>query len=403
MYWTNGPREREHMTDEARVDELLTRRVDTIYPSYDALKKVLMSGKKLKLYQGFDPTGSRLHLGHTIGMRNLQSFAELGHEVIVLFGTGTVLVGDPSQRDTGRALITQEEIEANLKTWKEQVARVIDLDKVEIRFNGDWLVPLTLKDIIHIASNISAAHLFKRESFTRRIEAGDPVWYHETMYPLLQGYDSVAMDVDLEIGGTDQMFNMLVGRELQKKINNREKYVMTNPMVLGTDGKQMSKSSGNCIWLDDNARDMYGKTMSLPDEQTGVYFRMFTSIPLADIDSLVNDPLTAKKRLAHEIAAQFHGKAAADEAQKYFEDTVQGDALPEDIPDVVLPQTGDMLVLDLLKQLDLGVSSGDMKRTVKQGGVKLNGEKLTDMNAAVSVSDGDVVTFGKRTYRRIHS
>ena len=215
-------------------NDILSRRVDKVLPSKSELEK-LISTKKIRLYQGFDPTGSRLHLGHSIGLRKLMNFANAGHEVIFLFGTGTVLVGDPSERETGRTLITQEEIEKNIETWKEQVKTIVDFDKISIKQNGDWLVPLKLKDIVNIASKISAVQLFKRDSFQKRIEKGDTVWYHETMYPLLQGYDSVVMDVDLEIGGTDQVFNMLVGRELQKKMNNRNKYVLTTPMIVGID------------------------------------------------------------------------------------------------------------------------------------------------------------------------
>ncbi|OGC67471.1 tyrosine--tRNA ligase, partial [candidate division WWE3 bacterium RIFCSPLOWO2_02_FULL_53_10] len=214
-----------------------------------------------------------------IGLRKLMDFANLGHEVIFLFGTGTVLVGDPSLRDSGRKGITQEEIEKNIKDWKRQAAPLVDFEKVAIKQNGDWLVPLTLKDIIKIASNISALQLFKRDMFQRRLRRGDTVWYHETMYPLLQGYDSVVMDVDLEVGGTDQEFNMLIGRDLQRKMNNKEKYVLCTPMILGTDGKQMSKSSGNCVWLDDSPQDMFGKIMSMPDNQTVPYLTLVTNLP----------------------------------------------------------------------------------------------------------------------------
>ncbi|OHA67495.1 MAG: tyrosine--tRNA ligase, partial [Candidatus Wildermuthbacteria bacterium RIFCSPHIGHO2_02_FULL_47_12] len=193
------------MRDALSIDEILTRRVEKVLPAKEGLLQ-LMSKRKIRLYQGFDPTGSRLHLGHSIGLRKLMEFANLGHEVIFLFGTGTVLVGDPSLRDSARKPITQAEIEKNIKDWKRQAAPLVDFEKVSIKENGDWLIPLTLKEIIGIASNISSLQLFKREMFQRRLQRGDTVWYHETMYPLLQGYDSVVMDVDLEIGGTDQEF-----------------------------------------------------------------------------------------------------------------------------------------------------------------------------------------------------
>src|SRR3990167_3990632 len=299
------------------LDQVMRRRVEKILPNRDGLKK-LMGERKIRIYQGFDPTGSRLHLGHSIGIRKLMDFANLGHEVIFLFGTGTVLVGDPSLRDSARKPITQAEIEKNIKDWKRQAAPLVDFEKVSIKENGDWLIPLTLKEIIGIASNISSLQLFKREMFQRRLQRGDTVWYHETMYPLLQGYDSVVMDVDLEIGGTDQEFNMLIGRELQRKMNNREKFVLTVPMILGTDGGQMSKTTGNCVWLDDTAIEMFAKLMAVRDELMPDYFEFFTDKIMPEAE-----PMEAKKQLALEITRQFHGQNQAQAAQKRFEQTFQ--------------------------------------------------------------------------------
>lgn len=374
--------------------DLLARRVSKILPDKARLEKVL-SQKKIRLYQGFDPTFNQLHLGHTIGFRKLMDFARAGHEVIFLFGTGTVLAGDPSERDIGRKLITQEEIDANIKTWKEQVSKIVDFDLVTIKQNGDWLVPLTLKDIIKIASNISAVQLFKREMFTRRIAKGDTVWYHETMYPLLQGYDSVAMDVDLEIGGTDQEFNMLVGRELQKKMNNREKYVLTTPMIVGTDGKTMSKTSGNCIWLTDTPENMYTKLMGVKDELIATYFELLTDIPMEEIESLdPTKPVENKKKLAFDITRQFHGKEGARKAQTHFESVVQVKAVnPNDVP-IIIKAT----LLDTLKESNLGVSNGEIRRVIEQGGVEIDGVKITNPNATIS---GDMIKFGKNIRRRL--
>lgn len=383
-----------------KIDELLTRRVDQILPAKSDLEQLLRSGKKIRLYQGFDPTGVKLHLGHSIGMRNLQSFAELGHEVIVLFGTGTVLVGDPSERNTGRKLISQEEINENIKNWKDQVSKLIDFDLVTIKYNGDWLIPLTLKDIIYLASHISAVQLFKRDSFTNRLKKGDTVWFHETFYPLLQGYDSVVMDVDLEIGGTDQTFNMLVGRELQKKIHNRDKYVLTNPMILGTDGHQMSKTSGNCIWLDDSAEDMYGKTMSIPDQQIPIYARLLTDIPIEEIQAFSEDtPLENKKRIAREITKQFHGEKLASMAEKQFQTTVQDKQLPTDIPEISL--RGIKILVKFLEEANLGSSNSQRKRLVTQGGVEIDGKKYTQPQAELEFKPGMVIKYGKRTYVKI--
>lgn len=294
------------------TEGLLERRVAKVLPDKAGLSKLLDS-KKIRMYQGFDPTGGRLHLGHSIGLLKLMEFAEAGHEVIFVFGTGTVLVGDPSLRDTARTLITEEEIATNIKNWQTQTKPIVDFNKVHIKMNGDWLTKLSLQEIIKIASNISAVQLFKRDSFTRRLEKGDTVWYHETLYPLLQGYDSVAMDVDLELGGTDQEFNMLVGRELQKKMNSREKYVLETPMILGTDGKQMSKSSGNCVWLDDTPDDMFGKLMRVADDQIIDYAWLCSNMPLKEAqdlqDQLENgvNPRDVKEKMAVAITTMYHG------------------------------------------------------------------------------------------------
>lgn len=375
--------------------DLLTRRVAKILPSKEGLEALIKSKQKIRVYQGFDPTFNQLHLGHTIGFRKLMDFARAGHEVIFLFGTGTVLAGDPSERDTGRKLITQEEIDHNIATWKEQVSKIVDFDLVTIKQNGDWLTNLKLKDIINIASNISATQLFKRDSFTRRISKGDVVWYHETMYPLLQGYDSVAMDVDLEIGGTDQEFNMLVGRELQRKMNGHEKFVLTTPMINGTDGKQMSKSVGNCIWLTDAPEVIYTKIMAMHDSMITTYFELLTDIPLAEIQALdPTQPVANKQRLAFEIVRQLHSPADASRAEHHFETVVRTKAV--DVNEAPIKIRGTLL--ETLKQANLGVSNGELKRTIEQGGVEVDDVKHTDPTAPLS---GSVIKFGKNIRRKL--
>lgn len=389
------------------IEEVLTRRIEKILPSKEGLAK-LMGEKKIRLYQGFDPTGARLHLGHSVGIRKLMDFANAGHEVIFLFGTGTVLVGDPSQRDSARKIITQEEINENIKDWKRQTAKLIDFDKVKIKQNGDWLTKLNLKDIIQIASNISAVQLFKREMFQRRLAKGDTVWYHETMYPLLQGYDSVVMDVDLEIGGTDQEFNMLIGRELQRKMNNREKFVLTTPMIVGTDGKQMSKTSGNCVWLNDNADEMFGKIMSLPDDQIVIYMEMVTDIPLSRIEEvkrgLLNGsvhPMEAKKELAMAVVAQFNGIEQAKKIRENFERTFQERETPKEIPALSLSEV-EGTVVDLLEKSNLLESRGEIKRLIDQKGISINELPITDYNLPVTdLKTGDIIKIGKRKWLKL--
>ena len=384
--------------------ELLSRRVEKILPSREGLEK-LMSQRKIRLYQGFDPTGTKLHLGHSIGLRKLMEFADAGHEVIFLFGTGTVLVGDPSQRDSARKLITQEEIDKNIKDWKSQAEKIVDFDKVKIKQNGDWLIPLTLKDVINIASNISAVQLFKREMFQRRIARGDTIWYHETMYPLLQGYDSVAMDVDLEIGGTDQEFNMLVGRELMKKMKRKEKFVLTTPMILGTDGKQMSKTSGNCIWLTDSAQDMFGKIMSIPDEQIIPHMELVSNIQLIRVEKVKSEiasgklhPMDAKKELALDVVSRFHGKTQAESAKVNFEKTIQAGETPAEIPVFKLSSLPEnATIIDLLEKSKTVSSRGEGRRLIEQGAVSLNGQVINDLRFMIYEKPG-TLKVGKRKW-----
>lgn len=368
------------------IDQVLIKGVEQILPSKEGLKK-LMQQKKIRLYLGIDPTATRLHLGHTVMLRKLQQFADLGHEAILLFGTGTVLVGDPSQRATGRKQITPEEINQNIKTWKKQVEPIIDFKTVQIKYNGDWLLKLSLKELVQIASKISAVQLFKREMFQRRLKLGDTIWYHETMYPLLQGYDSVVMDVDLELGGTDQTFNMLIGRELQQKINHKEKYVLAGKMIMGTDGKPMSKTSGNCIWLTDTAEDMFGKLMAVRDELMPDYFEFFT-----DKTMPLGEPLTVKKQLALEITQQYHGLSKAQAAQKHFETTFQ----KKDPEYKKTIKAKDNLMLTVAS---LVASNSQAKRLIFQGAVDVNNKKINDLNFKLKI--GDKIKVGQRIFVQI--
>ena len=383
-----------------KTDEILTRRVEKVLPNKKTLK-ALMQKQKIKLYQGFDPTGGRLHLGHSIGIRKLMEFANAGHEVIFLFGTGTVLVGDPSQRDSGRPLITEKEIEANIKTWKEQVSPLVNFEKVKIMENGEWLTNMSLKDFILIASKISAVQLFKREMFQKRLDRGDTIWYHETMYPLLQGYDSVAMNVDLEIGGTDQEFNMLIGRELQSKINSKEKFVLTMPMILGTDGKQMSKTTGNCVWLDDKPNDMFGKLMSIPDKQIISYMELATNTPTDKIGETEKNlksgkinPINAKKELAYTVVEELHSLDDAKSARAYFEKTFQ-----ESQPEYKTEWTfsGNATITDMVS--DIVGSKSEAKRLISQKAVDIGGITVLDPN--IALEGGEKIKIGKKEFRKV--
>lgn len=382
---------------EDLVRQTLVGGVEKIYPSREALEKLLKQ-RKVRLYLGIDPTGSRLHLGHTVPLRKLQEFADLGHEAILLIGTGTVLVGDPSQRSEARKQITEGAIQKNISTWKRQAEKIIDFSKVQIKQNSDWLLKLTMRDLIKIAANVSAVQLFKRDMFQERLKRGDTVWAHEILYPLLQGYDSVALDVDLEIGGTDQTFNMLIGRELLQKMRGKEKYILTVPMILGTNGKPMSKTSGNCVWIEDEPAEMYGKLMSIPDEQINSYLELVTDLSqekLSQAEKL--DPLVKKNLLALSVVRMYHGEKAAQKSQKEFERIFSEGKIPEDAATWRL--AGQKINLsEVLVAKGIVKSKSEVRRLLSQGGITLSDRKLSD--PSVTLEPG-VLRVGKRFFAKI--
>lgn len=382
---------------DQKIKEVLTRGVEQVLPDKEGLAK-LMKKRKIRIYHGIDPTSNKLHLGHTVSLRKLQEFADLGHEAILVVGTGTVLTGDPSLRGQARPKISEKEIKENIKTWKEQASKVLDFSKVKIKYNGDWLLRLSLKEIVKIASHVSAIKLFQREMFQRRIKTGDTVWTHEAFYPLLQGYDSVFLDVDLEIGGTDQTFNMLIGRELQQKMRKREKFVMILPMILGTDGKQMSKTSDNCVWITDSADQMFGKIMSIPDSLVSSYFKVLTDISLSEIKNLsLRD---AKARLAKEIVSIYHNKNSALKAEEEFNRIFKEKKLPSSIPTTSIKEK-ELNILDLLIKIKLAPSRAEAKRLIEQGGIKINSKTQQDWRKTIKIKKGEVIQVGKRKFLKI--
>jgi len=385
------------VTDSKKISEVLTRGVVEVLPSKEALAR-LMKRQRIRLYLGIDPTAPRLHLGHTIPIRKLQEFAELGHEAILVIGTGTVLAGDPSAREKTRILITEKEIKKNIKDWKKQAGKVLDFSKVKIRYNGDWLLKLKLRDIVQIARHISAIKLFQRDMFQERLKKGGTVWTHETLYPLLQGYDSVALNTDLEIGGTDQVFNMLIGRELQEKMRSREKFVLTTPLVLGIDGKPMSKSSGNCVWIEDSASQMFGKIMSIPDELIRDYFALLTRIPTEEVKK--GNPRDLKAKLAKEIVRIYHGEKAAKKAEEEFNKVFREKGLPSKIAAFETSKKVYPLV-DLLFEAKLAPSKSEARRVILQGGVKIDGEIKKDWKEKVKTEEGMIIQVGKRKFLKI--
>lgn len=385
--------------------EILVRGVDQVLPSLQGLS-ALMQKKKIRLYLGIDPTGNQLHLGHAVVLRKLQQFAEAGHEVILLIGSGTVKIGDPTGRDKTRPMLTDEDIESNFQSWKEQASKVLDFSRIEIRRNGDWLDKLQFADMVRLMARATVQQLMERDMFQDRLKNNLPIFAHEIMYPLLQGYDSVVMDVDLELGGSDQLFNMMMGRQLQSEINGREKFVMTIPLLVGSDGRKMGKSLGNFIGLTETPENMFGKLMSLVDTVVPQYFRLLSNLSSEEIEAIERaltsgdlHPMEAKKRLALDITAQYHSEEAAQNAQEYFEKTVQNQEIPEDIPSLVVHDS--LSVLDLVMQTGVFTSRSEAKRLIEQGGVELAGKKLKDFQETVRPEPGSVLRAGKRRWFRI--
>ena len=358
-------------TDERAVDELLTRGVEKVIPRELAQKK-LYSGERLRVYWGIDPTGTKLHLGHTAPLRKLKQFSNLGHQVIFLVGSFTAMVGDPSGRDVMRAPLTREQVRENFKDYKRQAQNVIDFSKAEIRYNDEWLSALTFEQILKLASTLTVGQMLARDMFQKRIQENKPIALHEFLYPLMVGYDSVVLDVDAELGGSDQEFNMLVGRDLQKALGKRDKFVLTAKLIEGTDGRKMSKTYDNAIYLDDAPADMYGKLMSVRDELVPVYFETLTGVPMAEVEKILKGhPKEAKQRLAKEIVALYHGKDAAEKAEAGF-------MKPDDAVSITIME-GQKL-RDIAQQLQLSMS--EMRRLVDQGAIEVvGGERLSSIDA----------------------
>ena len=396
-------------TDEKLINTFLERGVDSIYPSKDALKKKLLSGEKIKAYQGFDPTGPYLHVGHAMGIRALRLLQQLGHEAIFLVGDFTTLVGDPD-KDSARPLMTEEQVQKNMASWKEQAAQLIDFEgenPVKFMRNHEWLSKIGLADLIKLLSNATVQQMIERDLFAKRLQKNSPIGLQEFIYPLMQGFDSVAMGVDLEIGGTDQTFNMLMGRELVKRYLGKDKFVRTNEMMEAPDALTMSKTKGNGINLADKSEVMYGKAMSYPDELITKCLRLLTDVPMEEIweiNKKIQDgenPMTFKKLMAFEVVKIIKGAEEADKAQKHFERTVQKKDISDEDTEIVTV-SGTMSVTEFLrKALKDSKSASHIKRIVEQGGVEVNGKKVASIQIEIEFTPGTVVKFGKRKYFKV--
>ncbi len=405
------------ITDKEGVNNLLNRGVENVYPNREYLEKELLSGKRLRIYAGFDPTAESLHIGNAIQLKKLADFQKLGHEIIFLIGDFTGMIGDPTDKTSTRKKLTREEVEKNLKNYKKQAAAYIDFageNPALVKYNNDWLGKMTFADLIEVASNLTVGQMIVRDMFQKRIEENKPIHLHEFLYPLAQGFDSVAMEVDGEVGGNDQTFNMLVGRDLQKTMQSKEKFVVTSKLLCDENGKKMGKSEGNIVFLSEEPNEMYGKIMSWVDGVLASGFELCTDLSMTEVAEILNaikggaNPRDYKMRLAFEITKINHGEKKANEAQEYFIKTVQNKEIPDDIEEVYLPIASYKLV-DLLVELKLATSKGEARRLIEQGGVKVGSgdqelEVIKDVNADVLMTkDGLLIQRGKRQFVRIRA
>lgn len=388
------------------IDDLLARgTVDVIVR--EALEARLRRGERLRVKFGVDPTGPHLHLGHAVQLRKLRAFQRQGHTICLVVGDFTAQIGDASDKSAMRQMLSEEEIYANLTTYRKQIARVLDPDKVEWSYNNDWLGPLRFRDVVGLAAHFTVAQMLERENFTLRFQANKPIGLQEFMYPLMQGYDSVALKADVEIGGTEQLFNLLAGRTLQQAFGQQPQAVITSALLLGTDGQKMSKTAGNCIYIDDPADDMFGKVMSIADGQILPYFELATEVPLAELAQARaelergTNPMLLKKQLAFAIAALYHGEAKARKAREAFERVVQRKELPDRIEEKSLESDEARTLPDLLAALGLVTSKSEARRLAAQGGVSIDGEKVTDVTTPLPLRDGMLIKVGKRSLARL--
>jgi tyrosyl-tRNA synthetase len=366
----------------------------------------LAEGQPLRVYCGYDPTAVDLTLGHTITMRRLQQFQDLGHHVVFLIGTFTALIGDPSDKDKARPRPSLEQVEENARTYVRQAFRILDPEQTEVRRNGEWLSRLAFQDIIELAANFTVQQFLTRENFARRHERGDAIWLHEFLYALMQGYDAVMLQADVQLGGTEQLFNLLAGRKLQEAFGQRPQVCITFPILVGTDGKlRMSKSMGNYIGVDEPPEVIYGKVMSLPDEAMPNYFDLVTRWSpdeIGRINAALADgslhPRDAKMRLAWEIVDALHGSAAADAAQEHFRTVFQKRELPEDMP--LRELDGPVNIVDLIFEAGMARSKSDARRLIQQGAVRLDGERVTDVKRLIEPCEA-VLRVGKRRFLRL--
>jgi len=390
---------RRGAVDIIREEELLEK-----------LKRAQKTGKPLRVKAGFDPTAPDIHVGHTVLIRKMKHFQNLGHTVIFLIGDFTGLIGDPSGRSATRKQLTAEEVQQNAETYKQQIFKILDPQKTVIDFNTRWMMPLGADGFIRLAGKYTVARILEREDFSKRYTNQHPIALHELLYPIVQGYDSVALEADVELGGTDQRFNLLVGRELQREYGQESQVVLTMPLLEGLDGVQkMSKSLGNYIGVNEAPNEQFGKVMSISDELMLRYYELLTDIPLAGIQKLKQDvqsgkrhPMDAKADLAVRIIAGYHGEAAAESARGEFNRVFRNKEIPEDIEvKEVSLASGPLRIMKLITSLGLAPSNAEAQRLIESGAVHMNGQRVTDVRAEISQPGEHLFKVGKRRFLKV--
>ncbi|MED4955188.1 MULTISPECIES: tyrosine--tRNA ligase [Paenibacillus] len=406
----------EQQAEVERQLKVISRGVVEIVPEDELRQKVMKSvvtGTPLKVKLGLDPSAPDIHVGHTVVMQKLRQFQELGHQVRLIIGDFTGRIGDPTGKSETRKQLTEEDVLRNAETYRQQIFKILDPEKTQVHFNSEWLAPMTFADVVKLAAKVTVARMLERDDFTKRYQSGQPISIHEFFYPLMQGMDSVALESDIELGGTDQKFNLLMGRTLQKEYGKDTQIAIMTPIIEGLDGVQkMSKSLGNYIGIDEEPNEIYGKAMSVPDELMLKYYELVTDLPGEELEALAEGlktgsvhPRDAKMKLAFTLVRMYHGADAANAAQEHFVTVFQQRALPEDIEEKEIPagelEDGKIRLIKLLTLIGFAASNGEARRSIQQGAVKLNEEKLTDPNAEVALSGGEVIQVGKRKFAKL--
>ena len=365
------------------------------------------TGEPIRVYCGYDPTSPDLHLGHTVTMRKLKQFQDLGHQAIFVIGTFTALVGDPSDKDKARPRLSHDQVMENAKTYTDQAFKILDPEKTEVRYNHEWLSKLSMEQIIEMASLFTVQQFLVRDNFSKRFEKGDPIWLHEFFYGVLQGYDATILKADVQLGGTEQLFNLLAGRKLQESMGVRPQVALTTPVLVGTDGHmRMAKSTGNYIGIDETPEEMYGKVMSLPDSAMMNYFRLVTRLSPGEIaeielglDASTLHPRDVKMRLAREIVAIYQGEEAVEPAEATFRRVFQEHEDPEEMPEYNIGS--DRTIVEVMVDSGLVSSKSEARRLIKQNGVRLDGKVLDDVNLVLEVNQSVILKVGKRRFLKL--